>query len=1030
MPFLRSSRSQQLVLFAAVLVGGCTCSNVPTGPAGDVLTASCGFIDRCPEQAQFPIAYRSQAECAEILNFVTTCQVRQVEGPGGERVPVLVKTMLSVDAAQAAACKAFLESAPCDAVLSGCNPATDAGCNPCSRLFTPTSSTGGSDGTPKAGVDEKCQADGDCEEGLYCLSASTTEDGGQICRVCKPLRTAGGNCSDPPYVQCAKGLFCDSSGACTSVLGDGAACTSPSHCVSAFCHPTRRQCDPGGRLGDACTVTADCRAGFCDTNGRCAESKPNGATCTNASECQTGTCDAPTSKCGKPDGAQCSSSFECQGACDTTARRCVPGIADGAACTQSDRCQSRLCHSNKRVCVTPCPSAGDCPAGTFCDSYGSCAAVAMNGASCRRDEECASRFCNSNDVCATRPGIGDACTGAADCFPKGRCAGGTCQALAKPGAACTSLDACAPPFLCKDGTCQLMSLSCEPAAEGQQCAWLQVCDEKTSCDVLKGFTCTAKKPAGDGCLRSVDCQAGLFCSSRSCAPFAQAGQACGSRTVCASGLFCDESVSPQVCSAPKPVGAPCRTDEGCESGACSSSKCVSACLPPPAGELPACHPATCSDWGFTCGTLDAGCGVLTSCGRCTGPQTCGGGGVSNQCGCTPTRACTERECNATFDDGCGRQVSCGMTCDAGTCGGGGTRGVCGCPNDRAAGPSFAAMAISTLTPQMSGGFTPWDAGTLRFIVDGDDAGVYVRIQPPPNTSQASQYLVASGFGFNLPRTASVNGVEVWIRRAGTGALSNTNVTLMQGNVVMGTVAGDPWPSAWSSQRFGGANSLWGSKLTVDQVNSPAFGIGVAASCVGGCELFVDSVQAIVHYGFRCDCSYECRSDSECGSDGCGGTCGQGCGDAGLCTNLYCVPPVFVDQTSGLMWLNETFDRGTCAGLSVAGYGDWRAPTIDELRGRIVGCPATGTGGACPVSTSCARADAGCLTAACDGCAYRQGPNPNQCYLDNHTQWIACTGAGPFFSSTRDGTQNWVVDFATGRVGLSSGAMPRYRCVRP
>jgi hypothetical protein len=45
-----------------------------------------------------------------------------------------------------------------------------------------------------------------------------------------------------------------------------------------------------------------------------------------------------------------------------------------------------------------------------------------------------------------------------------------------------------------------------------------------------------------------------------------------------------------------------------------------------------CIPTTCAAAGKTCGTIDNGCGGKVSCGSCTPPQTCGGGGVENVCG--------------------------------------------------------------------------------------------------------------------------------------------------------------------------------------------------------------------------------------------------------------------------------------------------------------------------------------------------------------------------------------------------------------
>src|SRR5207244_9689704 len=46
----------------------------------------------------------------------------------------------------------------------------------------------------------------------------------------------------------------------------------------------------------------------------------------------------------------------------------------------------------------------------------------------------------------------------------------------------------------------------------------------------------------------------------------------------------------------------------------------------------ACTPTTCAAQGKNCGTISDGCGGTLTCGVCTAPQTCGGGGVANVCG--------------------------------------------------------------------------------------------------------------------------------------------------------------------------------------------------------------------------------------------------------------------------------------------------------------------------------------------------------------------------------------------------------------
>lgn len=106
------------------------------------------------------------------------------------------------------------------------------------------------------------------------------------------------------------------------------------------------------------------------------------------------------------------------------------------------------------------------------------------------------------------------------------------------------------------------------------------------------------------------------------------------------------------------------------------SSCISTDKPQP----PTCTPKSCTEQGFTCGKQGDGCGGILSCGDCSPPQFCGGGGVAGVCGsvaCAP-KSCAQQglQCGAATD-GCGHTLDCG-TCDPGLfCGGGGTRGVCG-----------------------------------------------------------------------------------------------------------------------------------------------------------------------------------------------------------------------------------------------------------------------------------------------------------------------------------------------------------------
>ncbi len=108
--------------------------------------------------------------------------------------------------------------------------------------------------------------------------------------------------------------------------------------------------------------------------------------------------------------------------------------------------------------------------------------------------------------------------------------------------------------------------------------------------------------------------------------------------------------------------------------------CIVTTPPPPP---PTCTSLNCAQQGIKCGPAGDGCGnEIASCGTCTAPQTCGGGGVAGQCGGT---ACVPLTCSGQgikcgpAGDGCGNEIQCGNCSNGTTCGGGGTPGTCGKP---------------------------------------------------------------------------------------------------------------------------------------------------------------------------------------------------------------------------------------------------------------------------------------------------------------------------------------------------------------
>ena len=99
-----------------------------------------------------------------------------------------------------------------------------------------------------------------------------------------------------------------------------------------------------------------------------------------------------------------------------------------------------------------------------------------------------------------------------------------------------------------------------------------------------------------------------------------------------------------------------------------------------------CTPTPCSAKGATCGSIPDGCGGTLACGACNAPLTCGGGAAgANVCGCTPEsdadlcKALGATCGSLTASDNCGASravASCGVCAYPETCGGGGAPNVC------------------------------------------------------------------------------------------------------------------------------------------------------------------------------------------------------------------------------------------------------------------------------------------------------------------------------------------------------------------
>lgn len=145
---------------------------------------------------------------------------------------------------------------------------------------------------------------------------------------------------------------------------------------------------------------------------------------------------------------------------------------------------------------------------------------------------------------------------------------------------------------------------------------------------------------------------------------------------------------------------------------------------------------------------------------------------------------------------------------------------------------------------------------------------------------------------------------------------------------------------------------------------------------------------------------------------------------------------WTDPATGLTWQSppdETVELlqqeaiDYCDALTLAGHGNWRLPTIGELRSLLKGCPDSETGGACGIQDDCLVLS--CANAACDVCAEDAGPDGG-CYRIEALDGICSS----FWSaSVVEDNQifAWYIHFNFGGIGYSDkGDVNGVRCVSP
>jgi hypothetical protein len=123
------------------------------------------------------------------------------------------------------------------------------------------------------------------------------------------------------------------------------------------------------------------------------------------------------------------------------------------------------------------------------------------------------------------------------------------------------------------------------------------------------------------------------------------------------------------------------------------------------------------------------------------------------------------------------------------------------------------------------------------------------------SSDHSKRLMHTGYGFNIPATASVTGIQIDFDYTTNGA---TNGVLKDSNAVLlmnGAMAGNDLSNATGYYlngghiTLGGPGNLWGLQPSPADINSSGFGFNVRFYCtnIGTILTFENGVTITVHY---------------------------------------------------------------------------------------------------------------------------------------------------------------------------------------
>lgn len=145
-----------------------------------------------------------------------------------------------------------------------------------------------------------------------------------------------------------------------------------------------------------------------------------------------------------------------------------------------------------------------------------------------------------------------------------------------------------------------------------------------------------------------------------------------------------------------------------------------------------------------------------------------------------------------------------------------------------------ALYVGTGANYNDGGTTAWTNPTN---IQGDTTSTAATCAPGSTNGNTSQRLRATNFGFNIPSTATIDGITVKVEQvSGTNNRNRWHtVQLLKAGAETGNNLSDS--SAINSSKtiktFGSSSNLWGATLSASDVNNTGFGVSFKIERYGG-----------------------------------------------------------------------------------------------------------------------------------------------------------------------------------------------------